>query len=282
MPRKADWTATKISGLYRYNRSGRYHVRATKQGREIWKALGTSSYEIAKVRARELLSEIHRSRDLTASLAGGKPTFGAVAELYRERVRTSTKTKQSTKDYWAQTIDSLLRSWPALAETRISAITEEDCRQWSSRYLNSSRAAGHNWKTEPGKTISASRFNNTLSSLRSVLAIGIERGLILRNPASSVERVTPKRKPMRIPSRGLSPYRCGNSNGSRSDESSLRRSGRISVVQRMSNRRVEVDPMVGRRPGAETDLDRWTRGHRNEERTRSIRADHSADGAVVE
>jgi hypothetical protein len=71
--------------------------------------------------------------------------------LHRERLRTSTGTKESTKTYWLQTIDSLLRSWPGREQTRLSAITEQDCRNWASGYLKSKRSTGHNWKTEPGK-----------------------------------------------------------------------------------------------------------------------------------
>jgi hypothetical protein len=63
------------------------------------------------------------------------------------------------------------------------------------------RVTGHGWKTTPLKKISASRFNNALSTLRAVLEIGIERSVIFANPAQKVARVTPRRKPMRIPNR---------------------------------------------------------------------------------
>jgi hypothetical protein len=133
MPRKADWLQTKVSGLLKHRKSGTYHVRAYRQGKEVWKSLKTTSFEVAKVKARETLADIHKARHLAESLADGKPTFGQVAELRRERVRTSTATKESTKTYWLQTIDSLLRSWPGLETTRISSITQEDCRKMVQR-----------------------------------------------------------------------------------------------------------------------------------------------------
>jgi integrase len=200
MPKSSDWIKTKTQFVYRHKQSGRYHVRAFRQGREVWKALGTTSYEVARSEAKKKLAEIHKARILSEALAD-KPTFGAFAELYRERIKTDTGTKQSTKDYWLQTVDALLRSWPGLEQTRLSSITEQQCRQWAVGYLQSKRASGHGWKTEAGKTISASRFNNTLSSLCSICEIGIERGVVLANPALSVARVAPKAKPMRIPSR---------------------------------------------------------------------------------
>jgi integrase len=201
MPRKADWIATKTQFLYKHRESGRYYVRAYSQGREVWRSLDTASHEVARHKLKEKLAEIHRSRNLETATTGNAATFGSAADLYRERIRTATDTKQSTKTYWNQTIDALLRSWPGLAETRLTSITEAQCRQWAHDYLHSSRAAGHGWKSTPGKQISASRFNNTLSVLRSILELAKDRGIIFTNPSAKVARVSPKAKPMRIPSR---------------------------------------------------------------------------------
>lgn len=201
MPRAADWIQTKTQFVYRHKQSGRYHVRAFRQGKEVWRALKTTSYEVAKSKAKETLAEIHKARNLEAAIVGTASTFGAVAELYREHIETATDTKASTKRYHRQTIDALLRSWPGLAEARLSSISEQQCRQWASGYLQAKRPPGHGWKSDPGKTISASRFNNTLSALRSIFQLGIDRGLILSNPATAAARITPKAKPMRIPSR---------------------------------------------------------------------------------
>jgi integrase len=195
------WARTRTQHVYRHSKSGRYYVRAYRQGREVWKALGTTNYEVAKGNARERLKEIQKSRILADALLSGKPTFGEVAELYREHVRTETTTKQSTKDYHLQTIETLLRSWPELQKTRLSAITEAQCRQWAANYLQSKRASGHRWKEQPKKTISATRFNNTVDTLRKIFEIGIRNGIILSNPAKTIGKVSPKQKAMRIPTR---------------------------------------------------------------------------------
>jgi integrase len=197
----SNWIKTRTQHLYRHSKSGRYYVRAYRQGREVWKALGTTSYEVAKGSARETLKEIQKSRTLTEALLSGKPTFGQAAELYREQVRTDVTTKQSTKDYHLQTIETLLRSWTGLESSRLSAITETQCRQWAAGYLKSTRASGHGWKEEAKKTISASRFNNTVDTLRKVLEIGIRNGIILSNPAKAIGKVSARQKQMRIPSR---------------------------------------------------------------------------------
>src|SRR5258708_38165961 len=101
MPRAADWIQTKTQFVYRHKQSGRYHVRAFRQGKEVWRALGTTSYEVAKAKAKETLAEIHKVRVISAEVSD-KRTFGAVADLYRERIKTDTGTKPSTKKYWSQ------------------------------------------------------------------------------------------------------------------------------------------------------------------------------------
>jgi integrase len=199
MPKSADWIKTKTQFVYRHKQSGRYYVRAYRQGREVWRALDTDVYDVAKSKAKAMLAEIHRPRILSAAISD-KRTFGAVAELHLERIQHDTGTKPSTKRYWAQCIAALLRSWPGLAELRVMSITQDDCRRWAAEYLQSKRPKGHGWKSEPG-TISASRFNNTLAAMRSVFDLAIERGLILSNPAKGIDRVTPKPKRVALPSR---------------------------------------------------------------------------------
>jgi integrase len=197
----SNWVKTRSQHLYRHSKSGRYYVRAYRQGREVWKALGTTNYEVARGNARETLKEIQKSRILTDAILSGKPTVGQVAELYRERVRTEITTKESTKAYHLQTVETLFRSWPELKSTRLSAVTEAQCREWAAKYLISRRAAGPGWKEEAKKTISASRFNNTVDTLRKIFEIGIRNGLILSNPAKATGKVAAKQKPMRIPTR---------------------------------------------------------------------------------
>jgi integrase len=200
MPRKADWQASKTQFLWRNVHSGRYYLRVIRQGKEVWRALGTEDYQVAKAKLPEKLSEIHRTRDLERSLTS-RSTFGEASELYVQKVKTDTGTKASTKDYWQECLRALYRSWPTLENSRLSNVTDQQCRNWATSYLASKRAPSPGTRTEPANTISASRFNNTLIVLRGVFAIGLEMGLISRNPACSVSRVRPKPKPVRIPSR---------------------------------------------------------------------------------
>jgi integrase len=196
-----QWIKTRVQHLYRHRDSGRYYLRGFRQGKEIWKALKTTSFEVARSRAPKVLQEVNKPRALSNSLFSGKPTVGQAAELYKGQVETNIEIKESTKRYRYQTIQTLFRSWPKLAETRLSAVTEPQCREWAKDFLNSKRVSGHKWKTEAKRTISASRFNNTVDTLRHIFEIGIQHGVILSNPANAIGKVTPKQKLMRIPTR---------------------------------------------------------------------------------
>ena len=195
------WIKTRVQHLYRHRDSGRYYVRGYRQGKEIWKALRTTSAEIARAQAPKVLQEINRPRLLSESLLSGKPLVGEAADLYRAKVETDVEITESSKEYRFETIKTLFRSWPGLSETRISAVTQTQCRQWAKEFLNSKRATGHNWKTEAKRNISASRFNNTVDTLRHIFEVGIEHGVILSNPANAIGKVTPEQKPVRIPAR---------------------------------------------------------------------------------
>jgi len=157
--KQPKWIKTRGQHVYRHRDSGRYYVRGYRQGKEIWKALKASSAEVARAQAPKLLQEINKPRILSESLLSGRPTVGEAAQLYRAQVETDVQIKPRSKAYRFETIQTLFRSWPGLAETRLSKLTEAQCRQWAKEFLNSKRAAGNRWRTTVKKTISASKFN---------------------------------------------------------------------------------------------------------------------------
>jgi hypothetical protein len=72
--KQPKWIKTRVQHLYRHRDSGRYYVRGFRQGKEIWKALKTTSGEIARAQAPRVLQEINKQRILSESLLSGKPT----------------------------------------------------------------------------------------------------------------------------------------------------------------------------------------------------------------
>jgi hypothetical protein len=109
MPRKADRQATKTQFLWKNVHSARYYVRAFRNGKEVWRTLKTSDYQVARQKSKEELADIHRSRDIEHSLTG-KARFGDVAELWREKIKTDGSTKAGTKQYWQECLAALYRS----------------------------------------------------------------------------------------------------------------------------------------------------------------------------
>ena len=59
--------------------------------------------------------------------------------------------KATTKFYWTQVSKSLFGSWPELAQKKLGAVTEEECREWAGRYA---------------QIISDNRYNNAVDFLR--------------------------------------------------------------------------------------------------------------------
>jgi integrase len=195
------WIKTRVQHVYRHRDSGRYYVRGYRQGKEIWKALGTTSAEVARAQAPKVLGEINKVRTLSGSLLAGRSTVGEAAELYKAEVETDVTIKQSSKDYRLETIRAVFKSWEGLAEAQLSHITEPKCREWAKRFLNSKGSPGPGWKGERKGTLSASRYNNSVDSLRKILEVGVKRGILMSNPANAIGKITPRQKQLQIPSR---------------------------------------------------------------------------------
>ena len=83
--RKKVWNPTGKDNLIRH-RSGRYYARVSAKGKEVWKSLKTSHFQVAQARLAEFLKD-HRQR--VGNGGGGKDsgvsakmTFGEAATSY--------------------------------------------------------------------------------------------------------------------------------------------------------------------------------------------------------
>jgi integrase len=190
------WTKTKIQNLLRH-RSGVYYARHYSKGKEQWKSLKTELLEVAKTRLREHAGEIEGSANAHEAQAKGKMTFGEASKLFLERLKSSglglqgkrTNRKRITESsihYREQTVKALLKSWPELETTDVRKITESDCERWSERFSSK---------------YSATRFNNTLDSLRHVFGVAIKAGARHGNPAEAIGRCEVSQKALRLPER---------------------------------------------------------------------------------
>ena len=179
------WEKTRLQNLVRH-KSGGYCARVYLNGKEIWKSLKTSHYSVAEARLATFQKE-HRERngkEIDASNA--KMTFGEAATLHMQRVADDVSIKRRTRQYWKETLDALLRSWPNLTGIEVRRVTENSCREWAARYA---------------KIASPSRYNNTLSLLRRIIEVAIKSGVIHANVSLGLERKPIRPKQLELPTR---------------------------------------------------------------------------------
>lgn len=194
--REKIWTKTRIQNLWKH-RSGVYYGRFNRKGKDQWRSLKTTLLEVAKVRLSEFTGEVDKTATPREAQAAGKMSFGEAAAVFLERLKSSglglrgkrsnrKRITESSIHYREQTIRALLKSWPELATTDVKKISEADCEKWAERFASQ---------------YSATRFNNTLDSVRHVFALAIKAGARHGNPAEAIGRCEVRQKTVRLPER---------------------------------------------------------------------------------
>ena len=186
MPSKPRYQRSKVSHLYLDTKHYVYYARGRDaHGMDTWRSLSTKSFEIARARVAGKLAEIQNGKALR-STNEARETVGEVAEIYRARIQADVSLKPSSIYYRVQTLNAILRSWPALAQLPPAKVTEDACLQWAKAYQ---------------KMVSAGRFNNTVGTLRDVFKVACELDLATQNPALKIGKVKVTRKELTLPSR---------------------------------------------------------------------------------
>jgi integrase len=111
-------------------------------------------------------------------------TFGEAAVIHLRNLDDNLSMKPCTRDYWRECLAALQKSWLGLSETEVRKITRIDCREWARAYR---------------KTVSPTRYNNTVSVLRHVLNVAVEASVIYSNPAAVVKRAPVRSKEISLP-----------------------------------------------------------------------------------
>jgi integrase len=177
------WERTRLQNLVRH-KSGRYYARAFAGGKEVWKSLKTSHFSVARAKLAEFLKE-HRERVSNGNgEVSAKMTFGEAAAVHLRNLDDNPQIKPRTRDYWRECLAALQKSWPGLNETEVRKITQTDCKEWARAY---------------GKTVSPTRYNNTVSVLRHVLNVAVECGVVYSNAAAAVKRTPIRPKEIALP-----------------------------------------------------------------------------------
>jgi integrase len=178
------WQRTRLQNLVRH-KSGRYYARAFANGKEVWKSLKTSHFSVAQAKLAEFLKE-HRERVSNGNgEVSAKMTFGEAALIHLRNLDDNLSIRRRTRDYWRECLAALRRTWPGLNETEVRKITKTDCKEWTRAYR---------------KTVSPTRYNNTVSILRHVLDVAVEAGVVYSNAAADVKRAPVRGKEISLPS----------------------------------------------------------------------------------
>jgi integrase len=171
---------TKTQFLYKHT-NGQYYARGYVQGKSVWRSLKTDLYSAAVVRLKPALDEIRlQPKPATISAA----TVGDLIEFYLAQVSRTVGIKPSTVHYRKQLFVRIRKEWPGvddLVPRKISASKAEE------------------FAASLAKGLSPTRYNNSIDSLRAVFRIGIEEGLVLKNPFEQVGKLRPRAKQLKLP-----------------------------------------------------------------------------------
>jgi integrase len=178
------WEKTRHNNLVRHT-NGRYYARLYRNGKEKWQSLKTTHYSVAEAKLAELQKEHRQHRERELSPGNAKLLFGEAAQLRLKQIDEDVSVKGSTRNYAREVLASLLKSWPGLDSSEVRRISPSACQTWAAGYA---------------KEFSATRYNGTVSFLRSVFALAIENGIIHTNPADKIKRKRVKTKTLELPS----------------------------------------------------------------------------------
>lgn len=179
-----DWQKTQYSNLIRYVPSGTYYARLRVKGKLIRRSLKTDVLSVAKLRLSDFEKHERQVAESRDSVSAGKLTVADAIEIHKQRLAGNVSLKPRTKDYHAQRITALLKSWPELEKKEIRSFTKTDCLNWAAKF---------------GAGRSATAFNHTISILRNLVEIGMEMGSRYDNPARFIKRLRERSKRLILP-----------------------------------------------------------------------------------
>jgi integrase len=182
---KTSFSPTDKQQLYVRRPTGVYYARLYIHGGTKWISLKTRVKAVAKTELAKLMQQHYAVREAETATRKGSVTVGELSAIYLHGVDLDTDLKPATKEYRDKTIKYLLRSWPDLAGRIPAKVTESECRHWASQYH---------------EQFSETLYNNTVDSLRHILQLAIDRGLIARNPALAISKVVVPAKKLELPS----------------------------------------------------------------------------------
>ena len=167
------WFPTKHEHLYRH-KSGVYYARLSLGGNKTWRSLKTCTLSVALNMRDELFKDAAHQKEVGQDTVVAERMTGADAvKLRKSQIDNDPSIKKSTRRYWHEIIAALEKSWPIFLTSEVRRINQAHCEEWTGRCA---------------PLMSSTRFNNTLSMIKSLFEIAIKRGARRTNPADGVKR----------------------------------------------------------------------------------------------
>lgn len=174
-----------MQGLLRH-RGGGFYARLYVAGKEKWLSLDTTLLEVAKAKLKE-----EKKALAAATKAGWEPKTGlvkvdAAIRAYKEALKLRIGIKESTRQLYLWSLNSILKSWPDLPELDLKHVDASHCKKWGKRF---------------SEDYSATYFNTAVLVLGEVFEQAIQSGVIYRNPVRAVELKRKTQKSLTLPTR---------------------------------------------------------------------------------
>jgi len=158
-----------------YVPSGVFFARVRHKGKLFRQTLETSVFTTAKLRLPDKIKKLRTPRAEIGTVMDGRLKYEA-------ETRNDYTLAPLSKAYRLRCVGCLLKTWPGIDNQRADTIQEADCQEWAARY-----AARY----------SPTVFNNTLNTLRRILALaGLGHDV---NPAMKLERLGMRPKKLELP-----------------------------------------------------------------------------------
>jgi len=181
---KSFWLKTPFANLVRYVPSGIYFSRIRVRGKLIRRSLKTDTLSVAKLRLADF-EKIERQRvEIQGAVTSGNMHFGDALAIFRGRLLNDSSLKPRTKEFREERIAALLKSWPGLEQTEVRKISKQDCLAW---------AAAYSTKASPPCV------NTCVATLRMVINVAIEAGVLYDNPARFIKKLRVRQKELQLP-----------------------------------------------------------------------------------
>lgn len=167
------WEKSPTANLIKYKPSGVYFVRATVNGRRIGpKSLKTTSYSIAQTKLAQFLNK-ERGRVAVTDVPDENMRFEHLATEYLQRLENDPTRRERSVDYRRDSLKCLRSTWPGIDKLKANQVTYERILAWA-------------YKQMP--EFSPSWYNGLVQTIRGVMQVAVDRGILAENPAKSRKR----------------------------------------------------------------------------------------------